>query len=297
MRPAGLYQKKRSGQKVNATASLPPLFSLPLFFSLLLFFSGPAVTLAQVDPAKPDGPANATQDNPVKQEATAEQEAAGKAFETLLQQDGGQALNQQVRHLVLNALPERYVDDKKWNQSQEIKTLIPRDKPLIMKHGTWQKYEIVPVDPNTNIDVRISEIRSGAPGKIQFTLELDSLLDLDARQAKWVRGVQLYSFNVAATAKTTLALQCEVEIKLDFSRSAELVVSPRIENSQLTIHEFRVHRVSKIGGELAQQVTRATRDWLDSHTEKNNQKITDAINKQIVKKQEKLRFPLSSDKQ
>jgi len=236
----------------------------------------------------------AKSDQELEGEIKAQQEAADAAlaFESIMKMDAGQSVNQQLRQMVLRHLPERYIDDKKWNRTQEVKTLIPRSKPWVTKHGTWKKYEITPVAPDENLAIRLVQMRSGEDGVIRFTLECDSVLDLDVRQAKWVRGVQLYSLNIDATADFTIALACQLKLKFDLSKTPTLIVVPVIESTEITIHDFRIHRISKVGGELAQQVTRAVRDWLDSHAQENQRKITAAINKQIAKKQDKLQFPL-----
>ena len=40
-------------------------------------------------------------------------------------------------------------------------------------------------------------------------------MDLMARQSKWVRGIQLYSFHVDATGDCELDLLCKVDISWD----------------------------------------------------------------------------------
>lgn len=212
--------------------------------------------------------------------------------------DAGDGLNQQLRKLALQHLPAHYVDDRKWDRTEEIKTLIPRSEPLIMKHGTWSKYELRPVDPENTLAIRLTNVRNLDDGRLAFHLACDLTVDLEARQAKWQRGVQLYSVQADVTTRVTVALECRLGLKFDFSKSSTqlqspaIVMSPVVESSQLTIHEFRVHRVSKIGGEIAQQITRHARKWLEDHSSEHEAKLTESLNKQLQKKPEKLRIPL-----
>lgn len=215
-----------------------------------------------------------------------------QTLRSLLEKDQGASINQQLTELGLKYLPPNYDDEKKWGKSKEFKTLIPRSDPLVLNHGTWRKYHVVPVNPQDHFRIRLNNLRN-EKGKVHFTLECDCRLQLEARQAKWVRGVQLYSVNAEADADVTLALDCQLKIGFDWKTEPVMVIEPKIENADITIHQFRIHRVSKVGGEFAQQVTRAARDWLDDHEEKNEAKLVDKINRQIEKKKDRLRIPLS----
>lgn len=206
--------------------------------------------------------------------------------------DAGDGLNQQLRQLVLQHLPDHYIDDRKWNRNEEISTLIPRREPLIMNHGTWQKYELRPVDPANTLAIRLTDIRNLDSGVIAFNLACDLTADLTARQAKWQRGVQLYSLHVDVTTRVTVALECRLGVKFDFQSGPALILAPHVESTHITLHEFRIHRISKVGGEIAQQATRLARKWWDEHTADQEEKLAAAINTQIQKKPEKLRIAL-----
>ena len=45
----------------------------------------------------------------------------------------------------------------------------------------------------------------------------------------------------------------------------DLIFSPTITDAEITIEEFRLDRVSKLGGEVAQQLTRRARKELERH--------------------------------
>ncbi len=219
-------------------------------------------------------------------------DTTAQALNQLMALDAGDGLNQQLRQLVLQHLPAHYVDDRKWNRREEISTLIPRREPLIMNHGTWQKYELWPVDPANTLAIRLTDVRNLDSGVIAFNLACDLTVDLTARQAKWQRGVQLYSLHADVTTRLTLALDCRLGVKFDLQSAPALILAPHVESAQITLHEFRIHRISKVGGEVAQQATRMARKWWDEHTVEQQDKLATAINKQIQKKPEKLRIAL-----
>lgn len=207
-------------------------------------------------------------------------------------QDAGEGLNQQLKAWAIENLPDHWVDDRQWNRTEELATLIPRSKPLIMKHGTWRKYEIRPLDPERELAIRLQDVRPLPDQKFGFVIECDFAADLAARQAEWRRGVQVYSVQVDITTRLTLQLQCEVGVTFDFRDSPTLVIAPTVNSTTWETHDFKVHRVSKLGGEFSQQVTKAARKWLDNHQSEYQAKLTTAINRQIQKKPEKLRIRL-----
>ncbi len=215
-----------------------------------------------------------------------------QALQSLMKLDAGDGLNQQLKHLVLQQLPATYVDDRKWKLTQEIKTLIPRSEPVNVNHGTWRKYELRPVDPENTLAIRLTEMRNEADGRLRFSLECDVNLEVTARQARWGRGVQLYSIRVDASTQATLKLECSLGLKFDFQGAPAIVLDPHVLSSEITWHELRIHRISKVGGEIAQQATRATEKWLNEHASENHEKIVTAINTQLHKKPEKLRVAL-----
>jgi ribosomal protein L31E len=216
-----------------------------------------------------------------------------QALQSLMAMDAGDGLNQQLRKLALQHLPESYVDDRKWDRTETIKTLIPRSEPLVMKHGTWTKYELTPVDPERTLAIRLTNVRHNEDDRLAFNLACDLTVDVEARQARWQRGVQLYSLKADITARVTVELDCRLGLRLDLKSEPAVVLAPHVQATQVTLHEFRIHRISKVGGEFAQQATKAARKWLEEHASEHEAKLTESINKQLQKKPEKLRIALS----
>lgn len=237
-----------------------------------------------------ESPSQAPQDATIQQ-STSRPEEDLRQLQQLMAVDAGASLNRQLTDIGRKYLPAIHIDDSKWGQQKEFDRLLPRNKPLMLNHGTWRKFQARPVRPEETFRIRLKNLRCES-AKIYFTLECDGLLDLEARQAKWVRGVQLYSINAQGDAKITLSLDCAVWVGFDFRSEPTMVIQPEIKSADIVIHEFQIHRISKVGGEFAQQVTRAARDWLDDREEKHEAKLVAKINRQIQKKQDRLRIPL-----
>lgn len=283
----------------NSAPTRPPDRARRICLWLAILTLLPASAWGQVTPATSNTSNTASsQGVPTAAEAVSDTTAGiaadttAQALNQLMALDAGDGLNQQLRQLVLQHLPAHYIDDRKWNRREEISTLIPRREPLIMNHGTWQKYELWPVDPTNTLAIRLTDVRNLASGVIAFNLACDLTVDLTARQAKWQRGVQLYSLHADVTTRLTLALDCRLGVKFDLQSAPTLILAPHVESAQITLHEFRIHRISKVGGEVAQQATRMARKWWDEHTVEQQDKLATTINKQIQKKPEKLRIAL-----
>jgi len=209
-----------------------------------------------------------------------------------------------VTELALNNLPHTYTDDRKWGMQAErwdglhvrrdgwkIKT---KRRKKMVNHGTWRKYSAQLLNPDEEFSVRVSELRSLPDGKLGFDLHVTAHLALQGRQAKWVKGVQWYSLSAAGSAKIRLSLACELEIDLNFDDlPPDVIFSPVIKRAELHLDEFKLDRISKLGGEFAQQVTQAARTLLAKKIKEKEVKLVEKINQQIDKKGDRLRISLS----
>jgi hypothetical protein len=210
-------------------------------------------------------------------------------------------LNELITRFVKAEIPPTYSDNRKWNgQVRQYDGLKFRREGLkletkrrwkMVNHGTWQKFSIGLVDPDKSIDVQVLNVKQKADGTINFDLQFQGHFWMQARQAKWVYDVQLYSISADAEANVTLTLNCDLNVDMD-SRGTQraLVFSPKITHTTIAIDEFKVHRVSKLGGEFAQQVTKAMEDWIEEHRVEQEQKLVEKLNTQIEKKSGKLRL-------
>ena len=212
-------------------------------------------------------------------------------------------LNQLTTDLLLKHVPHTYTDTRKWGLQEERKgrvrirregwKLETKRKRIMVNHGTWRKYSVRLVNPDENVRLSVLRLR-GEDGKLALDLHLDALLAVDARQAKWVNGVQLYSLNAEGSARVRLTLQLEIDFDLRLEDTPmRVALVPKAQAAALEISDFKIDRVSKLGGELAQQVTEAAREKLDEKVGEFETKLVDKINKEIAKQNDKLVFDLS----
>lgn len=174
-----------------------------------------------------------------------------------------------------------------------------------LRHGRWIRYEVrLPRMPPTSdrqvaADTPIS-IHESSPvvgerdelvgwsvdGKLQTPAKFD------VRVERWNLGVQWYSVNI--TGDMTLRLRCrgELAVQPDYTEIPPAVaLKATIADAKLDVPYFEVQRISKIGGDVAEELGELAEDtilklWL----RRENQKLADRLNRGIEKNQDDLRF-------
>ena len=130
--------------------------------------------------------------------------------------------------------------------------------------------------------------------KVAFDVHFSAHLNIDGRQSKWVKGVQLYSFSADGHTKVRMVVGVELEVTMDINNfPPDLVFIPVAKEAKLIVDEFRIDRVSKAGGEFAQQLSRGVRKSLDEKLAQKEDKLVEKLNKEFVKNQSKLRLSIA----
>lgn len=215
-----------------------------------------------------------------------------------------ESLNRLITQLVLKHMPHSYTRDKEWGKQDErwdgikwkrdgwrVKT--KRRKKLV-NHGTWKKYTASLADPKNQFDVTMTNIRQTADHKLAFRLTFTSRLKLHARQSKWVKGVQMYSLSADGKASVRLAIDIRLGISLDTKQfPPDVIFTPEAAAADIQVDEFRIDRISKLGGEFAQQITRLARKEMDQEIAEKEVKLVSKINGEINDHRDDLRLSLS----
>ena len=213
-------------------------------------------------------------------------------------------LSELITQVARQHLPHTFEDDRHWGLKAErwngirIRRegfrLETKRKRKQVNHGTWKKYTAKLVQPEKQFELRISNL-TNEKRKLKFELDVIAKVELQGRQSKWVNGVQLYSLSADATSDIKMKVHVEIGIQLDLVKQPMVLeLAPRILSADIEVENFKVHRVSKAGGELAQQVTKGVRKKLDSKIDEKEAKIVEKINGSIDKRKEKLRFSLTN---
>ena len=218
--------------------------------------------------------------------------------------DAGVRLDQLLTNLVLENLPHDYVDEKKWGRQSERwdgvdmkfkdgKIRTHRRKKMV-NHGTWKRYTASLMNPNEEFSVRVTNMRQRPDASMAFDVECSAHVKLHGRQSKWIKGVQLYSLSADGHAKLNLSVSIQLETHLDITKfPPDLIFDPKATAANIEVKELRIDRISKAGGEFAQQVTKEVRSSLDEKIAKKEKKLVEKINKKLREEKKSLRLSIS----
>ena len=167
-----------------------------------------------------------------------------------------------LKNLIRENLPEKYVDDRKWNKQREVvnglhikldglKLHTHRNRTLV-NAGTWTRYEIDFVDPSQYLQVEFQRLDFDQKDTIQFETTVIAPLDIEGQLAEWVRDVKIISLTAHAAATVRLTVSGKVRIQLNMLKlPPDIVIKPLIQHAKVELLEYRVRRISKIEGDAA----------------------------------------------
>ena len=200
--------------------------------------------------------------------------------------------------------PHQYEGDKNWGKTKSVWAgvrvrreglrITTKRKWKDVKHGLQTRYRVsFPGEENSKppISAQVNSVTAQTEGwKIEC--DLTSPLDFSARIERWNRGVQFYSIEVRGKMKIAMRLSGMLNAYPDYSEiPPAIVIDPSVETAQLSLHSLDVDRVSKIGGEVAEQwgelVEKIIREVL---LDDFNESLAKKLNRAIDKKRDRLRF-------
>ena len=81
---------------------------------------------------------------------------------------------------------------------------------------------------------------------------------------------------------------------MDISRfPPDLIFAPTVTDADIIVDEFRLDRISKAGGEFAQQATRGARKILDKKVKEKETKLVEKLNEKLEKNKDDLRISVA----
>ena len=208
-----------------------------------------------------------------------------------------------ITGMVLEHLPHQYENKRRWGQTKEvvrglsIRTqggrLRIRRKRKRVNHGTWKLYRLQLAEPHRQFHIHVTKIAAPAAGRVRVHASCVASLHAFGRISQWQRGVQLASFSVDSMARVQLAVHCDLGLKLDGHHfPPDVVVDPHITWAQLRLVDFRVSRISNLGGPIARQLGKTLREILEGKLAEQQRQLAAKMNRQIHKRRDRLRFSL-----
>ena len=212
-------------------------------------------------------------------------------------------VNEIVTSIVLQNIPHTFEDRRQWGMKSErwdglkisldglrIKT---KRRKKEVNHGTWKMYRVQLFDPQNSFRVNIENIRERGSGFVDFDVVATAKLLAFGRVSRWVKGVQLFSLSTDAHATVRLKAQCRLAMNLDITKfPPDLLLAPAVRGAELELVEFKVVRVSRVGGEVAQQMGRGIRRVLEKKMAEYQPKLVTKMNAGIAKHRDMMRLSL-----
>lgn len=171
-----------------------------------------------------------------------------------------------------------------------------------VRHGRWVRYQLrlppvgsVPAVGQEGLEIRIEAVQQLADGRWQIQSSVTAPIDFDARVERWNLGVQWYSVNVKGDLRVRLRTTATIGFYADYTEiPPALVIDPRIEAAELVLERFEVDRISKVGGDVAEELGDLLRDVIRERAiDQGSARLTSKLNAQIDRKRDRLRWSLT----
>ncbi len=206
-----------------------------------------------------------------------------------------------LQQLIRDNLPETYEDTRKWDLQKEVwdGVDVSRDglkvktkrKHKLVNHGTWTRYRLELVEPEKNCKIQFHQLEVGEDRKIHFNVSVEVVLELFGRLSQWVRDVQMISLSANADAICRLNIQGTVAFQLNPLRfPPDIRIQPHVDSANVEISQFKVRRISQVGGPLAEQLGNGLRRALENKLEESNERLPEKMNKQLAKHSDRMQF-------
>lgn len=166
-----------------------------------------------------------------------------------------------------------------------------------VEQGRWVKYEVTLPDVPPAIKIAdVSPQIDTATGQQSWSItsSIVSPMEFEARVQRWNLGVKLFSVTVRGKARIRMTSTLTVGFHANYGEIPPgLVIAPRVQRAQLVMEHFEVDRVSKIGGDVAEQWGELLENILiERLVKQQNEKLVDKLNKSIDKERDDLKLSL-----
>jgi len=206
-------------------------------------------------------------------------------------------------------LPHRYDGEKNWQRQKKLWAgvkvrreglrLTTKRRWREVRHGLQTKYHVrFPGDARARrpVAARILRVQhhAGGDARAQWEIEAElvSPLDFSARVERWNWGVQWYSVEISGHMKVRLHCTARLSAYPDFSEIPPAVaIDPIITSASVHLDGFHVDRISKVGGEVAEQWGELAKKIAEEiFWDDFNESLSAKLNHAIEKHRDDLRF-------
>lgn len=213
------------------------------------------------------------------------------------------SLRKFVQSIAVNHLPVRYENTKQWGQTKKVFSGLKvsldglrvdsERRTKEVNHGTWKRYRIDLAPGPDSLQLVVDRVEQKEDGRLHVDLSCRAKLFAFGRVAQWERGVQLMSLGADADADVRLNAGCDVGVLIDpLKLPPDVKLVPHVTDAKLELIDFRLRRLGHMEGPVAKQLGRGLEEVLQERIEDENRHLADKLNRQLAKKQDRLRFSL-----
>jgi len=214
------------------------------------------------------------------------------------------SLSSMVRWLVLKNLPPTYEDNRSWGKQKEVydgfrfrregMKVETYRKYKTVKHGTWKRYHLELVDPESTLQIQMRDLRNLANNRFAFHLTLEAPLKVFGRVSQWQRDIQIISISTHSFIAVQAEIDAEVAVQTNpLVFPPDMQFSPTVTKATVRLTKMEVDRISQIRGDLAEELGKGLRGFVDDYLRDYDDKLVIKINKQLEKQKDKLRVSTS----
>src|SRR5262249_32565378 len=175
----------------------------------------------------------------VPDRANADQPAAPSATE----------LAATLRDLLLHNLPDPLVQQQQ-NWGKQVAR--PSDGKKV-NQGVWRKIRVTALDPANTLNLQVRNVQQAEPNRTTFDVNADFNAQIDFEHQVWVRGARVYSGSSRARAKVHVALECDVNTRVETDKGLlpDIVFRWKVTKANLTYSGLDFIHVAGVGGDGA----------------------------------------------
>ncbi|PHS01538.1 MAG: hypothetical protein COA78_22630 [Blastopirellula sp.] len=216
------------------------------------------------------------------------------------QQPANQFVSSIAKMIVIDALPDAYLDEKRWGATHpftegvkfrgQLNSLRIERRRVERNHGTWKRYKADIENPEEDIQLEVQNLRF-QDNETWMTIVAVVKLNAEAELQQWTRGAKLIGVSVVASSKIRITMDCKVSTSLQSISLIGLLTSaqivPEVLETDLELIDFRLHRIGFADGPVVRELGKQLRGRVREELEKQQPKLTKSANKAIQKELDK----------
>jgi hypothetical protein len=209
-------------------------------------------------------------------------------------------ISQLVTPLIAEAVPREFEGKKDWGKTKTVTTGLHSDGNFFrfdihrekkeVNDGIWKTYRVTLIDPDKNLEIRISDMQRLDSGRYALTLFVAAKVHGWARAIVYEHGVHVISLD--AEGDTSIRLWIDAEVGVETVESSTFIpgleLRPVVTDARLKFDDFKLTRISDVRGAVAKELGDLLRKELQKKL--SGPKLVDRFNRSLQKHPERLRL-------